>query len=158
MNLRPRAPKACALAKLSHIPIWWGRWDLNPHGTKFQRILSPSWLPITALPLIIMAPQVGLEPTTPWLTVKCSNRLSYWGKLIGDPSGIRTHDATVKGLCLKPLDDGAMIAAFLIKEKAPIYSNSYFSFFYNNYILFFIKFQVFTFCLDFSSFGLSIAW
>ena len=25
----------------------------------------------------------------------------------GDPSGIRTHDATVKGLCLKPLDDRA---------------------------------------------------
>ena len=27
---------------------------------------------------ILFALQVGLEPTTPWLTVRCSNRLSYW--------------------------------------------------------------------------------
>ena len=29
------------------------------------------------------APQAGLEPATPWLTVRCSNQLSYWGMLIG---------------------------------------------------------------------------
>ena len=28
--------------------------------------------------LTSFALQVGLEPTTPWLTVRCSNRLSYW--------------------------------------------------------------------------------
>ena len=27
-------------------------------------------------PLLILAPTVGLEPTPPWLTVRCSNRLS----------------------------------------------------------------------------------
>ena len=26
-----------------------------------------------------LAPQTGLEPVTPWLTVMCSNQLSYWG-------------------------------------------------------------------------------
>ena len=31
--------------------------------------------------LSALAPQVGLEPTTPWLTVRCSNQLSYWGIL-----------------------------------------------------------------------------
>ena len=30
-------------------------------------------------PGALIAPQVGLEPTTPWLTVRCSNQLSYCG-------------------------------------------------------------------------------
>ena len=30
--------------------------------------------------LIFMALQDGLEPTTPWLTVRCSNQLSYWSR------------------------------------------------------------------------------
>ena len=29
--------------------------------------------------LVKMAPPVGLEPTTPGLTVRCSNQLSYGG-------------------------------------------------------------------------------
>ena len=27
--------------------------------------------------------QDGLEPTTPWLTVRCSNQLSYWSSIDG---------------------------------------------------------------------------
>ena len=29
-------------------------------------------------PVTLFALQDGLEPTTPWLTVRCSNQLSYW--------------------------------------------------------------------------------
>ena len=29
-----------------------------------------------------MAPRTGLEPVTPWLTVRCSNRLSYWSNYV----------------------------------------------------------------------------
>ena len=29
-------------------------------------------------PITLFALQDGLEPTTPWLTVRCSNQLSYW--------------------------------------------------------------------------------
>ena len=32
--------------------------------------------------LILNALQDGLEPTTPWLTVRCSNQLSYWSKML----------------------------------------------------------------------------
>ena len=35
-----------------------------------------------------LAPQVGLEPTTLWLTVRCSNQLGYWGVLRPDYSGV----------------------------------------------------------------------
>ena len=34
-------------------------------------------------PLDFLAPQQGLEPWTPWLTVRCSNQLSYWGIFCG---------------------------------------------------------------------------
>ena len=33
--------------------------------------------------LDFLAPQQGLEPWTPWLTVRCSNQLSYWGIFCG---------------------------------------------------------------------------
>lgn len=35
--------------------------------------------------LIFKALQDGLEPTTPWLTVRCSNQLSYWSSVINIP-------------------------------------------------------------------------
>lgn len=32
----------------------------------------------------MMAPQVGLEPTTTWLTVRCNYLLCYWGMMADD--------------------------------------------------------------------------
>ena len=44
------------------ILLWWIK-------TKKETIKSP-----------LFALQDGLEPTTPWLTVRCSNQLSYWSR------------------------------------------------------------------------------
>ena len=45
-----------------------------PHKEKILRKRAETLL--IGLPLCAL--QDGLEPTTPWLTVRCSNQLSYW--------------------------------------------------------------------------------
>ena len=44
------------------------------------------------------APQAGLEPATPWLTVRCSNQLSYWGRFGGllPPSWLPKQDLNLR--------------------------------------------------------------
>ena len=76
--------------------------------------------------------QDGLEPTTPWLTVRCSNQLSYWSIL---------HCGMLRSLfaCAKVL-------TFLHSAK-----------FFGNFFLFFLKkvhFSVVftTFCINYGSF------
>ena len=49
----------------------------------------------------MVAPKVGLEPTTPWLTVRCSNQLSYLGifnQIKKEPSDVLfLHKCTTVG-------------------------------------------------------------
>ena len=69
-------------------------------------------------PLIYLAEWTGLEPATPGVTGRYSNRLNYHSASaaalcscepsaakLGDPTGIRTPVPTVKGWCPRPLDD-----------------------------------------------------
>jgi hypothetical protein len=68
-----------------------------------------------------VAEWTGLEPATPGVTGRYSNQLNYHSAVVqlsldavklqakchklGDPKGIRTPVATVKGWCPRPLDD-----------------------------------------------------
>ncbi len=52
-----------------------------------------------------MAERTGLEPATPGVTGRYSNRLNY-RSATGVPRGIRTPVTAVKGRCPRPLDDG----------------------------------------------------
>jgi hypothetical protein len=64
----------------------------------------------------LVAEWTGLEPATPGVTGRYSNRLNYHSALIipahvqglfpGVPTGIRTPVIAVKGRCPRPLDDG----------------------------------------------------
>ena len=54
----------------------------------------------------------GLEPATSAVTGRRANQLRYRTLLLqnhhlGDPNGIRTRAAAVKGWCPRPLNDGA---------------------------------------------------
>ena len=66
-----------------------------------------------------MAEWTGLEPATPGVTGRYSNRLNYHSASVkleaamtaapvvgGVPTGIRTPVIAVKGRCPRPLDDG----------------------------------------------------
>ena len=44
--------------------------------------------------------------------------------MTGDPGGARTHDIAVKGLCLQPLDDGAMHATYFWLGSCQTYTLS----------------------------------
>ena len=75
-------------------------------------------------PFVYMAEWTGLEPATPGVTGRYSNRLNYhsaltctdtcrlcipangWHAVYGVPTGIRTPVIAVKGRCPRPLDDG----------------------------------------------------
>ena len=76
-----------------------------------------------------LAEWTGLEPATPGVTGRYSNRLNYhsaltcpaftglpsstgWTALYGVPTGIRTPVIAVKGRCPRPLDDGDCILQF----------------------------------------------
>ena len=61
--------------KKGYFLLWWPVRDLNPWMTPWKGAVLSHF---TNGPKN-MAPQLGLEPRTPWLTVKCSNQLSYWG-------------------------------------------------------------------------------
>src|SRR5690606_14212344 len=58
----------------------------------------------------------GLEPATSAVTGRHANQLRYRAlhmklcRPVGDPNGIRTRAAAVKGRCPRPLNDGAMTA------------------------------------------------
>ena len=73
--------------------------------------VKASWLTMKVFYFVkhLLTPQVGLEPTTLWLTVRCSNQLGYWGilivgsKLPADSDGNWTRVTAVKGRCLNLL-------------------------------------------------------
>ena len=77
----------------------------------------------------LVAEWTGLEPATPGVTGRYSNRLNYHSALTcsgfrrsrpehfrtalyGVPTGIRTPVIAVKGRCPRPLDDGDCILQF----------------------------------------------
>ena len=60
----------------------------------------------------LAATPTGLEPATSAVTGRRANQLRYRTLLLlvprfGDPNGIRTRAAAVKGRCPRPLNDGA---------------------------------------------------
>ena len=70
-NLRPSAPKADALPYCAN-----GRWELavRVELTTFALQVRCS----TVIAMLALAPQVGLEPTTRELTVRCSAIELLW--------------------------------------------------------------------------------
>jgi hypothetical protein len=72
-----------------------------------QALYQLSYTPDEA-PAAILAEWTGLEPATPGVTGRYSNRLNYHSALVnpGVPTGIRTPVTAVKGRCPRPLDDG----------------------------------------------------
>ena len=62
--------------------LWWVALDSNQecrsHGFTVRCVTNSAHRPKFYK---IVAAQVGLEPTTLWLTVRCSNQLSYWAIL-----------------------------------------------------------------------------
>ena len=82
-----------ALQRLSFAGLWivnsakewvqalYGTWKWVQNGCKFEMREKGKSRKLLTYRTHSLALQDGLEPTTPWLTVRCSNQLSYWSRL-----------------------------------------------------------------------------
>ena len=81
-----------ALQRLSFAGLWivnsakewvqalYGTWNWVQNGCKFEMREKEKSRKSLIYRTLSWALQDGLEPTTPWLTVRCSNQLSYWSR------------------------------------------------------------------------------
>ena len=67
----------------SHLRLSGRRWIRTTEVVDSRFTVCPIW-PLWNTPEKCFALQDGLEPTTPWLTVRCSNQLSYWSSCQGE--------------------------------------------------------------------------
>ena len=90
--------------------------DLTIFSRALYQLSYRAWLAKTAPPeegaASHSATLTGLEPATSAVTGRHANQLRYRALIIelsgcGDPNGIRTRAAAVKGRCPRPLNDGA---------------------------------------------------
>ena len=71
VRIAPQEPKSCMSANSTTPANWWGIGDSNPGPSGYE----PDALPTELIPH--MEPQVGLEPTTYGLQIRCSANCSY---------------------------------------------------------------------------------
>ena len=70
------------------VDFWWARTGSNRRHEDFQSSATTNWA--TGPNMVV---SVGLEPTTPRLSIACSNQLSYETKDYGGPGWTWTNNA-----------------------------------------------------------------
>ena len=94
----------CYCKSLYIILLWWFcvAWSRNgkvkPGRIEKRGIETKKELQVK--PVTLFALQDGLEPTTPWLTVRCSNQLSYWSFEICASGWAWTNDPLINSQVL----------------------------------------------------------
>lgn len=69
------------VAEIGLEPMTFRLWAWQATNCSTPRYYKHRWMDSNQLSYICIALVVGLEPTTPWLTVKCSNQLNYTSKM-----------------------------------------------------------------------------